>query len=276
MAEDQKLVRSEKNLSKAGLDALFFGSAIALVVRNFCSRELAASLSDWLSNHEQRKNYSYSDANGQLYQSDTDRIGMPFSQLYEALLNPHIDQQQIDEIGCNFAKSSEAHMNSFASQCMPFTPPILRVQLLLDAIWPSGAKIATFRGLNPCVGLARIMDAKTRLPTESDPHLDWLPPAIESLDRQFSAIVYLEMPLSGGELEIWHVPVEDVIRILQSYGRLKREYLPEPIRVKPEIGDLIIIDTRKPHAICSFEKGRRIVQTCFIGAKGDEPLVLWS
>ncbi|QJD90149.1 2OG-Fe(II) oxygenase [Duganella dendranthematis] len=266
----------DKELNVAGIDALFSRSALALIVKNFCGREQSAAMSDWFFYHEGRQNYRYSDATGHLHHSDTDRVGVPFSEFYKFLLDPSTSQHDIECIRRDLARTSQEHMESISRQFMPLESPIDSIKFLLNALWPSGAKVATFMGLQPCIGLARIIAPGAKLQADSNPHLDWLPPSIASLDRQFSAITYLDVPAKGGELEIWNVSLDRIMFLIETRGTLRRVDLPDPISIKPEIGDLILIDTRNPHAVRGFEEGRRIVQTCFIGAKGDNPLLLWS
>lgn len=82
--------------------------------------------------------------------------------------------------------------------------------------------------------------------------------ALGDIHSQFSANIYLQMPpnLSAspvgerGELELWNVPALSVDAILEADGdRDWRAELPESILVRPSNGDLVLFNTRKPHAI---------------------------
>jgi hypothetical protein len=49
-----------------------------------------------------------------------------------------------------------------------------------------------------------------------------------------------------------------------------------PLQVRPEAGDLILFNARKPHAIRRFSSGDRISVQSFIGHGQDRPLLLWN
>lgn len=46
--------------------------------------------------------------------------------------------------------------------------------------------------------------------------------------------------------------------------------------LKPRVGELIIINTRRPHAVAAYEQGIRVSVACFIGYVQENPLKLYS
>src|SRR5262245_51389462 len=136
------------------------------------------------------------------------------------------------------------------------------------------ANVAAFEGRKMFVGIGRIT-APEKTVLEEQPHFDSLPPDL-TLDGQFSANVYLKVPEHGGELDVWNHPTLSPDEIHDDQlGRDWRSMLPPPIRIRPAVGDLILINTRKPHAVCSFARGERVSIQCFIGYKRGRSLALW-
>ena len=258
------------------LQALIDGDVAALQIKSFIDRTLALRLATWFIKHPSRQNYQYSDATGNLANSDTDRIGSPLSLVYASLMH---DQQPRAPTPASLEldRSFEILRNEIRKVCLPYAAPIDNFRVLLDELWPNGASIAKFGTHRPYAGVVRVLRASG--PNNSllpEPHMDWLPPAIANFDFQFSAIIYLDVPDSGGELDIWKVN-QTKLRAL-TYGdiRMLRSTLGPEKTLQPKTGDLIIINTRLPHAVRPPASGERIVQSCFFGGAYDEHLSIWS
>ncbi|MDP1605036.1 MAG: 2OG-Fe(II) oxygenase [Rhodocyclaceae bacterium] len=105
-------------------------------------------------------------------------------------------------------------------------------------------------------------------------------PEAISVQAQFAANVYVQIPENGGELLMWNMnmapQVFDQLRG-NDYG-LRVETLPEPdIVVKPGTGDLLIFDSRKMHAVAPPVEKSRLALSCFVAYRGDDkPLTFWS
>ncbi len=265
-----------KNLSGEALEALLNREVIALVIRAFCGKQVTAKLSAWFEKHPSRANYRWSDTRGVLRNSDTDRVGVPLNELYPILFSAEAKNCAVRDALRNFGASAYAHTLSIRELCRPYIMPIDELRLQLDEAWPFGAHIANFGGIRPHVGVARLVSADVERPCEAEPHLDWLPPEVKSFEEQFSGIVYLDVPDTGGELELWDIDRSSMINLIRDRDALKRCDLPAPVVIRPQCGDLILINTRYPHAIRGFPSGRRIVQTCFVGVDANAPLWLWS
>jgi len=157
----------------------------------------------------------------------------------------------------------------------PYLSPIDKLRLELDENY--GANVAVFEEKKMFVGIGRVMRADGSVNSELQPHFDSLPPDFFPLDGQFSANVYLKVPESGGELEVWNVPPIPANEIVDSDPNKDwRKELPNSIKIKPNVGDLIMINTRRAHAIRRFDEGIRVTIQCFIGYKKDKPLYLWN
>jgi hypothetical protein len=162
--------------------------------------------------------------------------------------------------------------------CRPSPTPVESLVALLARAWPPGAKPATMNGWELFPGMPRIVDPEATL-LETQPHVDAVHPCAFGVDAQISANVYLEVPAAGGELEVWpgdRLTVDEMFRpsVLE---RLRRDNLGPSATLSPRRCELIVINSRRPHAVRTFTVGRRYSVQCFIGVPHDEsPLVLWS
>merc|ERR1719436_459860 len=98
------------------------------------------------------------------------------------------------------------------------------------------------------------------------------------IKQQFAANVYLDVPERGGELEIWDVePLScDAIVQLDQSKDIRSQLPTDSIKVRPVKGDLLLFNTRRPHAVCPFPNGTRTSMQTFIGCNDDKPLILWN
>ena len=81
----------------------------------------------------------------------------------------------------------------------------------------------------------------------------------------------------GGELEVLKAPAfthEEVTARPKDHDWSTEGE--ESIYIKPECGDLVLINTRRPHATKTFDSGSRVAVASFIGYNPGEPLQFWS
>lgn len=152
----------------------------------------------------------------------------------------------------------------------PCLSPIDKIRLELDEYWPHGANLANIDGQKMFVGVVRLMESKYSHLSEETPHIDSIVSDKIVFDKQFSAIIYLRVPQSGGELEIWDTNPPTV------FDKSWRSRQPDPYIIVPEARELVLINTKKPHAVKAFENGQRIAIQCFVGFRENEPILLWS
>ena len=125
-------------------------------------------------------------------------------------------------------------------------------------------------------GIIRVMFPETAHLSETVPHVDCLPRSIAELQQQFSANIYLETPPSGGELIIWDTQAFSYDEVQRFEGaQLPEECLQKPLRIRPRKNELVLINTRRPHAICGFDSGKRVSMQSFIGYTPGEPFYFW-
>jgi hypothetical protein len=280
LAPDGSSVLTGPQLTRELLVELFERRACAVRIPNFCTRELADALSSWLLDSAGYENWAVRNEAGEFTPSDT---------FYSA------------STPFNVALKAEDSFVRYFSQALPATrrlraarselTPIDKLRLELDELWPHGARIGSYKGLKMSVGIGRVMTPDGMLPgvasTEGMCHVDGFALANRP-SGFFSANVYLRVPDSGGELMLWNVGVTPlrlacnlslVRRLLDfdagSQGFI-RSKLPPPLAVRPEPGELVIIDSTRPHAVRAFAAGFRVTLQSFIRYGSGKPLELWT
>jgi hypothetical protein len=174
----------------------------------------------------------------------------------------------------------------------PHLSPVDRLRLELDECWPHGAHLADADGQKLAVGILRVMHAAHLLGGVARElgacHIDDL--ALSDTPRHLSANVYLRVPDDGGALAIWNLR-PDAKNIGNRFYRLisgaafkegVQEIIHEIIGppnhvIKPEVGDLLLFDSARPHAVQGFSAGSRVTIQSFVRVHGThEPLTLHS
>ncbi len=174
--------------------------------------------------------------------------------------------------------------------------PVDNLRLILDDIWPSGACLGQWLGKKVRPAIMRIMHEKSNFDFQAPDHGfihtdDTL--KLKPLCGVFSANIYLKIPKEGGELYIWGINLNrtkgirsyiraKILMIIQEYlfniewqGKIVKT-LPNPFIIKPNVGDLVIIHTGRPHAVVPVKKGVRVTTQIFIRSKGHNPLTIGS
>jgi hypothetical protein len=235
-----------------------------LWVKGYIERQLCLDIAEKIKIHIQQSHTSGS----AIYATDA----LPF---YNALEN--------DEKYAMYFSTSLSYMHEMRRVCFPLLSPADKVRLDLDEIWPYGAGVMDLNGRKMVFGIARLW-----LPgSEGLPHQDVLHRELptesktRSVKRQFGLNIYLTTPDQGGELEVWDRVIDDALwqslGVPGSYG-YSRDILPENSEViRPEAGDLLIINTEYVHAIRPLARGDRITISGFMAYFGEaRPLELWS
>ena len=262
-------------LTRDALRAFANHEVLALRVPGFIGGEHCAKLVRWIIEESGTvSGWEVQGPNGKLIASDTSYgVGLPenvslrstelFEQYYRhAIPSIHRVRGAVPELG-----------------------PIDRLRLELDELWPEGARLSTNGGHKRFTGIARIMVPDKLIdPADGIVHVDSY--AGLSSSGTFSANVYLEVPEEGGELEIWPTrPTSwDFLRNHETMAMLHRyqpepdaqarirAILPRPATIRPSVGELIVINTGRPHAVRGFSRGRRVTMQTFIKHDGTKPL----
>ena len=246
-----------------------------MVVRNFYSQaareKIIQEIENSMKSNSNISNWKVTQSNGELKNSDVNTIGIPL----------------------NVAKGS-GRVNEYYSGALNSTrrfrlgetlSPIDKVRLELDEVHPYGCILGRDEATrNPhAAGLIRIMK---RSSNRGLVHLDDLSECLPHTGV-FSANVYLQTSLAGGEIEIWPVSLNSK-DLLMDYAlelglltsssaeienqRLLREFvLPgAPIQITPNPGDLLLLCVQRPHSVRGPIHGSRarLSAQCFVLHKG--------
>lgn len=257
-------IRERSDIRKDDIEGLLNGDLLAVRIGAYCSSEQAEVISTLLCNSRLHGAYENAPAIG--------RTGQAF-----------FESQASDETANRYLQNAVPWIRELRDALHPNLSPIDRVRLELDEVWSPGARLATMAGHKMFAGLARTFATGSH----AEPHQDiwwWDCPSSPEARRvktQLAMNVYLTMPARGGELTLWpdSYDAEGYARrkVPGSYG-LRREVLPEPAaKLVPRVGELILFNANKVHAVEPIEEGDRVTWSCFIGYEDDRaPLVIWS
>ncbi|MGN6105301.1 MAG: 2OG-Fe(II) oxygenase [Kofleriaceae bacterium] len=255
-------------LTERALRSLLTMETTAIRVRGFLDVGLCQRLSRVL--HE---DVVTADSSGTIYHSNVDSFwsARRSSQLLERYLSS--------------AAPLEQRLRAISA---PLDSPVDRVRRSLDAAWTAGAVPNAAQGRSMPFGITRLWETGS----EALPHQDvlWREVAEHRADPeqhgqlgQLAVNVYLDTAKDGGELELWDYVVDE-----SQYAKCKQEYegsygyprsrLPRTsLLLAPEVGDLVLINSLRMHAVRKVTAGRRITLSGFIGHWGDDrPLRCWS
>lgn len=167
----------------------------------------------------------------------------------------------------------------------PHPSPADLFRLALDDAWPSGATLMTLQGRKMPFGISRLW----RQGSQGLPHQDvlWREVAPGTLPfhplGQLGVNIYVDTADEGGELEAWDFVITDAEyenlrdRYPGSYGYAKGMLPQASLSISPGVGDLVMVNTLRVHAIRCITRGRRITVSGFVVNAGtDQPLRCWS
>jgi hypothetical protein len=262
------------SLYKEDLDNLFRGDILAIKVPNFVPAKVCDSMKRFVYEQEnQIQSYDHEESiGGEVIQTNfgVKRLGTPYNITFSTKDNTKEKKTYYQE--------NRAFKLNLEKRVGEDQIPSNLLKNKLANIWNKGCEVAAFDKEKMFFGIIRITEPKKDL-SEKFPHCDTLPPNIK-MNSQLGANIYFDTPDFGGELEVWNTKLYGQEEIYDSSQctDFSREELAKVKyeKIKPEQGDLILINTRKPHAIKKFEVGKRLSQHTFIGKDEDQSLRLWS
>lgn len=205
---------------------------------------------------------------------DIGRVGKAF---FEAVLS----HRHVDE----YLAQTRAWIAQLRASMGPAMSPIDKVRLDLDELSATGARLARLKGQPMFAGLMRLFENGAG----AEPHIDNAAWDAESVGLsaevaspiQLALNIYLRVPeeKDGGSLLLWdHRPDRDdyeARKIPGSYG-LRVDDLPPPVRIHPKVGEAIVFDSRRIHAV-EPSRTPRATASMFIKMSGPgQPLELFS
>jgi len=260
------------SLSEEILTDLFENRICAVQVPQYASAEICSMLARYFHDNSQLEDYYHEVRKGNevnFLQYGVQRLGVPYNTTY--------GKEKTSTEWLRYYEETLPTIRAVRSVCSPNLSPIDQLRLELDELWPHGASVGNFDGKKMLVGIGRIMRPETSYLAAAQPHFDSLPQRVADLVSQFAANIYLEMPSVGGELEMWDIDPLSVDKIDNADSDANwREVLPESFLIKPKVGDLILFNTRRAHAIQQFSSGNRITLQCFIGMHKNRSISVWN
>jgi hypothetical protein len=251
-------------LSEEALESLSANELDAIRVKHFCQPDLCSEISRRMRGSRLYGRYENAPLIG--------RVGQA---LYESQASEEADRR--------YWESACQWIHELRSACSPWLTPIDKLRLELDEIWRAGAAQGSLDGRKMFVGLARVFEEGAN----ADPHQDvlaWDVPGsadARALRGQIAANIYLQMPPTGGLLAIWPVELSReeyaASQLLDTYGVDAALLRCDPVRLRPDQGELILFNSRRVHAVEAPVGGPRITWSCFIGIPvNGKPLMMWS
>ncbi|KAG8172596.1 hypothetical protein JTE90_016611 [Oedothorax gibbosus] len=266
-----KSVLVSDELTAKDLQSLFEDQICVLHIRNFIPQEVTGKLNNFLQekgSEEYTHEVRNKDGSTELQYFGVNRFGRPLNSTYNDPTGESLKKYFADALPTMQAIRRAVH---------PCLSPIDKLRVELDELWTGKVNVATLNGKKTFCGIGRIMPASLSSLSAIQPHFDAVPTSyFPTIFKQFAANVYLNVPHQGGELEIWNVPPVDVSDENFTIPADWRSALPTSIIVKPGPGDLLLLNTRRPHAITKFAgtEPRTSVQT-FIGLTKESDVILW-
>jgi hypothetical protein len=278
---DGTTIRSTDALSRPDLEDLFENRICAMHIPRYYPARYCDYLRTWMCSRLKFIRWG-EESKGKYIADMYYGIGLPINALSWS-----------KESFIQYFTESAATMRKVRAACRGNLSPMDKLRLELDELWPEGARIRELYGRKCLVGLGRLMrpeGLKQGLArTEGIIHVD-ADPLLRRDAGTFSANVYLEVPKEGGELAIWNVSPKQkelrrhasVFALLhrtfedESVNAVLRARLPRPICIKPRKGDLLIINSGRPHAVRGFKRGTRVTLQSFIGYRSAATLELYA
>lgn len=192
--------------------------------------------------------------------TDMNYIGIPYS---VAMRKPAALKR--------YHRDAVANTRKVRSMFSPFESPVDRLRNELDELWPGGARVRMGKDGRYFVGLIRVMREAGR--DDGLVHVDDVRET--PTERLWSANVYLQVPPKGGELAMWNLkpgPKTNLFyRFMLKYAfedgvqEIADRVLGKPAHViKVKTGDLVLLDSARPHAVRGFTKGVRLSMQTFM------------
>ena len=239
------------------------GKILAVRIQNFYSPKICKQISGSLASNSELEGY---------------RVEPKFLRSAESLFDT-VDDKIAKK---RYFHSANSQTRSTRGLFFPYLSPIDKLILDLLPQQPFGVKILHLA--HACTfGQTRV----ARDGGSAKPHDDILDEDVDpkkfpqaKLKAQLSFNTYLALPQNGGELELWdYIAPKFEKRLLKeprSYGYDRKKIPPSTVLLKPKIGEAILFNSWKVHAVSPSLGGVRVTASVFCGISKRGHLVFWS
>ncbi|RVU85396.1 2OG-Fe(II) oxygenase [Leucothrix sargassi] len=259
-------LRFSTELTHRSLQGLCNGDILTIRVPNYYSEVACNKILNNLDKQQQLTE-KYDNAP----ELDIYRLGMAF---FETRFNKALKE--------TYFSLSEQFNEVVGDICYPHATPLEKFVADLEEHWPAGATIQTLEDKKMMPGLVRIFLQNQPFP----PHQDMLTRDVPDLPKeehpisQLAVNIYLRNFDEGGELEIWdYAPDDEEVKQLYTgtHDFIDRDKIPvSSLKIKPNAGELIIVQSSKLHSVRPGIGGDRVAFSCFSAYRGEnEPLTYW-
>jgi hypothetical protein len=252
-------------LSRDVMVSLVRGELDAVRIRNVASLAQCRRLTDGALRHQQRRRHAAV--------KGLDILGTPH---YLAVT---------DEVAARQYYSGAASFSpTIRELSVPYGSPMDAIFGVLNDAWPSGViagRLDSERPMPP--GIIRVYQPKS---AGVAPHIDDIRQEVPTSDvaqsfiGQFGFNLYANLPPEGGELVIYdRLPTLEEFQKKASGYSWSEELAGEPkYVVRPSLGELILINTRRLHAVsaCSGDDYRVTISGFGGMSRGEVPMMLWG
>lgn len=260
-------------IKESDIRDLITGRTLALHVPAYCPIDLCERLSHLAEQTSDAIEYKHDvrKSDGTIEEQDY-RITasmVPFTWVLTHTHDPDIEY--------TYFTSAKQFKDKLDQTSYPALNPLQRLMDDFDGVWPHPVRLAKWKEASLHAGLLRsTLPNASRL--QDQPHVDSVPVLFNTI-AQLSANIYLDVPKAGGELIVYdHEPAKSHDDAKNYEAALLKNWFNRiaTTTIQPQTGDLVLINTRRYHAVKTFEEGRRNTANCFIGCDSNHHLNFWS
>lgn len=276
-------VATAPRLSGDLLRRLLENQLLAIHVPGYCPGDVCDTMAAKLQTFDTR-NWNVSDVSNTYKNSDVEVVGHPFNTAMAS-----------DEAWKDYFENGTDVTSRIRGAADPLLSPLDRLRLELDEIYPYGLQVKRHGGRRMTPGLVRVMNGIPDAQCDELPlncHVDTAP-LVSNSAGLFSANVYLRPAEQGGHLVIWDPDITTPMKLFANWSAVKNFFLcsnlldreiqgafqallPKYKKIEIKQGDLVLINTSRPHATTAMSGGPRISIQSFIDYRKRKPLEMWA
>jgi len=281
-SDGAQIVRTNK-LTPELLKDFFENKVLAIHMPGFCPPEIAEHTANNILK-KQLHNWNIRDAKTGYKESDVEVFGTPFT-----------DAIRSDSAWNSYFSGAKKLADELHELSAPYQYPLDKFRNEMDELWPEGFTVKTYKGAKMVPGLVRVMHDKPVAQSAEASlgcHVDDTP-IISPNHGKFSVNIYLKPAKQGGNLFVWNSKISSLKEFFSRWYLIKNFFLesnyqneelqkgfqsmlPEPFEIKVAQGDLVLINTGRPHAVSGYSGGPRVSIQAFITYEKGKALQVWA